>query len=511
MDQRVLKQIVSYAPCDNFLVMALVGIPLLAELDRIDYFRRTCVTRLGKNLWYWFRKGILPRHPYWTSVAVRQGDLELLKALKLDSQPWWYNVNTIAICTGNIELLKWLRSTENRDDPFGRPAEWSVYFEFEAALREGDIELLDWLWDNKCPLPFFAFCDASRCKKDPFRVIRWLWEKCKTPRDIDLPDQYGESPLDPSILMSNGYAGNVEIMTWVLSLGDHTPVTITKRDISRAAEYCHLETMKWLYEHEKYRELVKDALTAGNLIREALIFSEEITIREIEFIKWLLEHGCKLDRYGMYYLISTGNTELIELLHAHRPCEGDTMQVDDAIYETLIEDDALDVLKLARSFGILPPYPSEPIKLLNSPSIDTIKWLRQDGLPWQPDFLRLGYNSQVDLAKLTWLRSVSRLDGGDPWGRPCPWNPELHGDIIRQYEHLRFERVIEYISWLRKPVGGEDGDVIVPDPCPWPIIFTEETLRSFDHIPYALINALSDLGYVLTPEEQTRINNFEPI
>jgi hypothetical protein len=517
MDRGVVKHLVSYIPCDHFLVTALIGRQLLRELYKIDYFRRTCVTRLGKNLWFWFRfgKGILPRHSYWTSAAVRQGDLELLKALKLDSQPWSHNVNVVAITTGNIELLRWMRSTEagDLDDPFDRPAKWSVYFEFEAALREGDIDILDWLWDNGCPLPHFAFGEAARSKKDPLRVVQWLWEKSKTPRDVDLPDRHGESPLDLT-LGSYGYAGNVEIMKWALCLKD-TRAVITTRDVLRAAEYRYLDTLKWLYGQEEYHKLVTDAIEAGNLIRVALIFAEEITVREIEFVGWLLDHGCKVDQHDVYYVISTGSVELVQFLRQRCPYV-DAMEWNSSVYETLIDHEALDVIKLVRSFRNAPPYPSGQMKLLSSPSVESIKWLRQDGLQWQPDFFRLRYGSEIDLAKLAWLRSVSQShpQEGDPWGRPCPWNPKLYGDIIRQYQHLRLERVLEYIKWLRKPVcgGGDgDGDILLPDPCPWPVIFTEKTLRDFDHVPHALIDALTSLGYVISSEEQTRINNFKPV
>ena len=110
------------------------------------------------------RRGELEDECLLCAAAARNGDLEVLKALRAEDSPWNEKTCACAAERGHLEVLKWAR--EN-----GCP--WDERTCRYAAER-GHLEVLKWAVANDCPWDERT-CSAA-AKGGPLEVLKWARE-----------------------------------------------------------------------------------------------------------------------------------------------------------------------------------------------------------------------------------------------------------------------------------------------------------------------------------------------
>jgi len=89
-------------------------------------------------------RGLLDDEYLLCAAAARNGDLEMLKALRADDCPWDARTCTYAAAGGHLAVLKWETLFYRHDDPFGK---WTCAY----AAQRGHLETLKWARENGCP------------------------------------------------------------------------------------------------------------------------------------------------------------------------------------------------------------------------------------------------------------------------------------------------------------------------------------------------------------------------
>ena len=118
-------------------------------------------------------------HPMLTQEPPGQWDVKRRKPFTPDSNfaairwmraqqppcPWDETCTAAAASAGNLELLRWMRA----QDP---PCPWDVRGLLVHAISHGDVDMLDWLHGQHCPLDECMYEMAIR-QQHP-HVLQWL-------------------------------------------------------------------------------------------------------------------------------------------------------------------------------------------------------------------------------------------------------------------------------------------------------------------------------------------------
>ena len=106
-------------------------------------------------------RGLLDDENLLCAAAARNGDLEMLKALRADKWPWNEGTCANAAYGGHLEVLKWARANDCLWD-------WETC---ANAGSGGHLETLKWARENGCPW------DERTCRfaawHGHFEVMKW--------------------------------------------------------------------------------------------------------------------------------------------------------------------------------------------------------------------------------------------------------------------------------------------------------------------------------------------------
>jgi hypothetical protein len=173
------------------------------ELDEDDALNLGCLSALQRRQ----RRGLLSRRELLCQAAARSGQLEELKALRVNGCPWDKETCTDAACTGHLEVLQWVRAN-------GCP--WNEDTCSEAA-EGGYLEVLQWARANGCPwdirtchkaaegghlkVLLWARKNGCPCDENELRIAALngheaiVWALIELGADVNEADDDGTTPL----------------------------------------------------------------------------------------------------------------------------------------------------------------------------------------------------------------------------------------------------------------------------------------------------------------------------
>jgi hypothetical protein len=142
-------------------------------------------------------RGLLPDWPLLCAAAARNGDLEMLKALRADDCPWDARTCAYAAEGGHLEVLKWARENE---------CPWDADTCAGAACR-GHLDILKWARENECPW------DEDTCEfaaeGGHLEVLKWAREN--------------GCPWDVNTCRRAAAEGHLEVLKWARANGAPEP------------------------------------------------------------------------------------------------------------------------------------------------------------------------------------------------------------------------------------------------------------------------------------------------
>jgi hypothetical protein len=89
-------------------------------------------------------RGLLPDWPLLCAAAARNGDLEMLKALRADDCPWDARTCAYAAAGGHLAMVKWTWPNFDHDCPL---CKWTCSYAAEGS----HLETLKWAREQGCP------------------------------------------------------------------------------------------------------------------------------------------------------------------------------------------------------------------------------------------------------------------------------------------------------------------------------------------------------------------------
>jgi hypothetical protein len=143
--------------------------------------------------------------------AAECGNIRLMKFLYENKCPWNSNIFSGVAKHGNLENMQW--------------DTWTFYY----AARHGNLENMQWILDNGCPWDAWTFSHATY--NGNLEILKWLFEK--------------RAPWESATFSHAAYHGNLENMQWLFEKGcPWEPDTF-----ALAASHGNLENMQWLLDN----------------------------------------------------------------------------------------------------------------------------------------------------------------------------------------------------------------------------------------------------------------------
>lgn len=276
-------------------------------------------------------------------IAARTGRLDVLQ--------WWlfsYIPNAelddtlakllfeLSVKKGQLQTLQWLKAHGH----------FPLASYREKPLKCGHPQVIEWLVNEKCPVPI-QLCMAASAKIGDWAFAKWVHEQ-------------GELMLGPAkrwFLVGHHAArlGSLEMVQWMYV---NRPKDFTEMTLRGAIEGGHLEIAQWANDHglkNQFRILCPPHLAAIDLPMAQWLWSE---IREVDMLTadpWILNLLLNAARHD--------RLDIIEWLHAHgvptRPgivavaiWKGD-MEMMQRLLTIRPEENVRDNLKCAASHGQL--------------------------------------------------------------------------------------------------------------------------------------------------------------
>ena len=162
--------------------------------------------------------------------------------------------------TNKLELLKWIREEKK--------CEWDTYT-FDAAARQGNLEMVKYCVANRCPIDAFSCRNAA--ENGHLDCLKYLHEVTKVP--------WGSGTAFLAALN-----GHLHILEYLV---EREYDKFDKSACSLAAEYGHLECLKYLHEEVK-------APWDCEAVRMAREFNHS------ECLQYLLDNDCPLPEGWRY-------------------------------------------------------------------------------------------------------------------------------------------------------------------------------------------------------------------
>ena len=173
------------------------------------------------------------------SGAAKGGHLNILLWLDEINTPmnmwiYWY-----AIESNNLEIVKWFKEKEEI-------CTWNEEI-FNIAVVKENMEIIEYLYENKCPWSTKTFADAASTGN--MQLLEWLYER--------------KCPMNEMLCQAAAYTDNLEIIKWAREKGCEWSWIVTEK----AAIKGNLKIFSWLIENECEVNIysVREAVTNGNL------------------------------------------------------------------------------------------------------------------------------------------------------------------------------------------------------------------------------------------------------
>lgn len=305
----------------------------------------------------WLETNNYPCGVFTFSEAVKTGNIKTMEYLLSINCPMGLLIMNVAIKTGNIETIKWL--LKNGCEPsftgFCEAIRYNHYhlLEFlkreqfilttycvEAAAREKNTKIIEWLFKNNCPLDVdrFGYTGLSEnlditellykagfkltesvfqtaLYEGDIKTIKWLFEKecpCNKETALEYAATSGnfevfkyiadmEFPIPDSILSDAIRGGNLKMIKYVYENYD---VVLDDDAIHRSIMYSNnIDIIKWIY------SIVNTRISVGRIM--------ETGAYDFESLKWLVEHGVTCSTLVFSDFIRKNNLLAVNLLLDH--------------------------------------------------------------------------------------------------------------------------------------------------------------------------------------------------
>lgn len=282
--------------------------------------------------------------------------------------------HVLAVAYGSIRVLEWIERTWIPGEDDG-----SFFHErlCATAARHGDLTVLRWLRERKCPWDATTCVEAAR--KGRIVALRWA-------RENGCP--WGEKVFEEAAAASKR-----EVLEWLYN--QSSPCPWDSRSCQRAAQNGDLETLRWL----RRRECPWD----GNVLYEAARANHE------QLLAWAAKNGCPRDerlKSGILEFIGDGDVTILERLYRHDCCP---LTVE--VCKFAARSNRGHIVQWARERGWswdawTFAYAAEYA------DIATLKWLKANGCPWdERTCAKAALKGRLNVLK--WARSQTP---------PAPWD-----------------------------------------------------------------------------------------
>lgn len=186
--------------------------------------------------------------------AVASGNLEMIQWIRSKNIPWTYDCAAAAIKARNLKLLQHIY---NDGCPLGTGGTVC-----SAAIRNNDMETLQWCLDHKCTLS--SVNSASICAEEGhLEMLNFLWKNFR--QNIQTRNFFEGAvkgghlnmlrwakknyiPWGNSAIVVAASTGNVKTMEWLLNNGFYND-NYASDALLAAANQGHLLAAKWLVKH----------------------------------------------------------------------------------------------------------------------------------------------------------------------------------------------------------------------------------------------------------------------
>ncbi|CAM9890568.1 unnamed protein product, partial [Chrysoparadoxa australica] len=210
----------------------------------------------------WIISQDVPLHGRMYYDAAKAGHFHVMKWLHANTTcDWDINAFKGAAARGDIPMLEWMLQHHG---PAGTD---SIAASVPHAARIGDLELLQLLQTNNCPITHHAAMGAA--SGGHLHVLSWLYDN--------------GFPMGTSMGMGAGENGHLHVLGWMKEKGlpfDYRPNTLDGVEFlcsSGAARGGHLPTLRWLR-----REV-------NCIWREGQICNAAASRGYLDILKWALE------------------------------------------------------------------------------------------------------------------------------------------------------------------------------------------------------------------------------
>ncbi|GFH53304.1 hypothetical protein CTEN210_09780 [Chaetoceros tenuissimus] len=309
------------------------------------------------------------------SGAITGGHLEIIEwgldTFKLDFEKQNY-VNE-ALRAGDLEIVKWFRN---------RNASWNQD-SFLSAVKSRNIALLDWLWEQGCPLYDHNYCNAAvdwnpryYNNEKALEVLQWLHQH--------------DFRWDESTCMIAAAVGNIDALLYARTNG----CDWDSQTLETAVEHVRFDIVKYCLQnncpqghsvfdllHMAYDESLAmlKLLVASSVPWDARTCNRVARSGKLEAFKFCLSQGCRIDNSTMKNVIQSENMALIQYcLDNNYP-----FYVED--YEEAVAcEDPIPLLKLFQEYGYELNERTCALAARYG-DIQLLRWLKYKGYPWDEE------------------------------------------------------------------------------------------------------------------------------
>ena len=292
--------------------------------------------------------------------------------LRLLPVPQSTNVAAVIASQGNISLLQW--AWDN-----GCPLDSSTS---SMAAKRGHLEVLKWAIERDCTWENATFLMAAR--GGHLEVLKWVKENGWINEEISYPPKLS---LYQEICIEAARGGHLEVLKWVKENGcSWDREERCSRMYDAAAYGGHVEVLKWL--RETY---------PGNLLGET--FADAARGGHIETLEWLRENGCTCNSRACYYAAMMGNMRVLNWLKEHEyvGVPGETINYAAA-------GGKVAVLQWMKDLGYDCWTSATFLVAVLEGQVEVLEWLRENGCPVSKD----PYWEAADMGHLNvlkWLKA----------------------------------------------------------------------------------------------------------
>lgn len=239
-----------------------------------------------------------------------------------------------AVSSGNIELVKWLRS---------EGAQWNDNTLVSAA-RNGNIELLQYLFQSGCPFTNSIACAVAVTKKS-LEVLQFLHQ-----HDV---------PWTERTCINAARDGNLEALHYARSNG----CAWNSYSLLEAALYGHYDVVKYCLEngcpfsdiissncmahsdHDQALKILK-LLWSFSVPWDTNTCASAARNGNLDALKWARSHGYSWDEWTLWNAVALNDVAIIQY------CFENYCPYTEEIYESAVCcKDPISILKLLRNFG----------------------------------------------------------------------------------------------------------------------------------------------------------------